>query len=98
MVPTKEEVAEQIDVCDEVADFYALLAMPAADRAADVKARLRSGWECGEITRVKTNLGEAEVLFGTFAVIAGQRDEAGVGRHGFVLFGDNEDEGISRVI
>src|SRR5687768_6615279 len=98
VVPPKQEVAEQIDVCDEVADFYPLLAVPAADRAADVESRLGSGWECGEITRVETNLGEAEVLFGTLAVIAGERDEAGVGRHGFVFFRDNEHEGIFRVI
>ena len=98
MVPTEEEITEKIDVRDEVADFYPLLAVPASNRAANVKTCFGPGRKGREVSRVQSDFCEAEVLFGTLAVIAGQRDEAGVGRHEFVLFRDNEDEGIFRVI
>ena len=98
VVPPEQEVAEEIDVRDEVADFYPLLAVPATNRAANVKTCFGPGRKGREVSRAQSDFCEAEVLFGTLAVIAGQRDETGVGRHGFVLLGDNEDEGIFRVI
>ena len=49
MIPPEQDVAEKIDVRDEVADFYPLLAVPSADRAANVESRLGSAWECGGV-------------------------------------------------